>query len=105
MAHSPDTVWHAFNPDNESVSMLTSSIITITPSSILSFFHTYESEFAFDGGVVEYALVDQLGNPGVFQDMGDLIYQNGYPTVLGSAPDNSNSLAGRRAYSGGTLGP
>jgi hypothetical protein len=63
-AHSPVTVWHAFNPDNVSQSNLTSDIITVTPASILSFYHTFSTEGGFDGGVVEYALVDASGNPG-----------------------------------------
>lgn len=114
-ARSGETVWHTFNPDNVTVSLsnnlayeLRSDVISITPASILTFFHTFQAEGGFDGGVVEYALVDPVtGTAGSFQDLGDLIYENGYTGQLTatSAGTNTNPLFGRRAYTGGVVGP
>jgi len=114
-AHSPVTVWHTFDPDNQTFNPtasrlyeLTSDTITITPSSILTFFHTFNAEGGFDGGVVEYALVDATtGLVGSFQDLGDRIYENGYNGALTATSfgANSNPLFGRQAYTGGTIGP
>jgi hypothetical protein len=111
-AHSAPTVWHTFDPDNKSVAPsgdttynLTSGVITITPTSILSFYHTLLTEATFDGGVVEAATVDgTTGLVGTFQDIGNLIYENGYNGVL-DASGSDNTLANRPAYTGGNLGP
>ncbi|HUD72696.1 MAG TPA: fibronectin type III domain-containing protein, partial [Dongiaceae bacterium] len=86
---------------------LRSDVLTIDKQTILTFHHTIQSEGGFDGGVVEYALVDATtGAAGTFQDMGDLIYENGYNGALTatSSGTNSNPLFGRKAYTGGTIG-
>ena len=111
---SPVTVWHTFDPDNLVIGPtstrlyeLTSGVITITPSSILTFFHTFNAEGGFDGGVVEYALVDPTtGVAGTFQDLGGLIYENGYNGAITAtqAGVNNNPLFGRAAYTGGSVG-
>gem|GEM_PF-4165707 len=113
--HSGTTVWHTYNADNVTVSAsnnlayeLRSDVITITPDSILTFFHTFQAEGGFDGGVVEAAPVDPLtGTVGTFQDLGDRIYEGGYTGALTatSSGTNTNPLFGRRAYTGGVLGP
>jgi hypothetical protein len=113
--HSGTTVWHTFNPDNVTVSAsnnlsyeLRSDVATITSDTILTFYHTFQAEGGFDGGVVEAALVDPLtGTVGTFQDLGDRIYEGGYTGALTatSAGTNTNPLFGRRAYTGGVLGP
>ncbi len=114
-ARSGSTVWHTFDPDNKSLSPgvtvppgvyeLRSTVATITPSSILTFHHTFQTEAAFDGGVVEAALVDEAtGVVGTFQDLGPLMYENGYNGVL-DASGSDNTLANRPAYTGGLLAP
>jgi hypothetical protein len=113
--HSPSTVWHTFNPDNPSLSAsqdlafeLRSDVLTIDRQTILAWWQTFYAEGGFDGGVVEYALVDPTtGAAGTFQDMGSLIYENGYNGVLTatSSGTNTNPLFGRQAYTGGTIGP
>ncbi|HKQ96252.1 MAG TPA: M36 family metallopeptidase [Candidatus Polarisedimenticolia bacterium] len=112
--HSPVTVWHTFNPDNVTVSLsdnlayeLRSDVLTVDTQTILTFHHTIQSEGGFDGGVVEYALVDATtGAAGTFQDLGNLIYENGYNGALTatSSGTNTNPLFGRKAYTGGTIG-
>ena len=113
--HSPQTVWHTFNPDNVTLSVsdsrafeLRSDVITVDAQSILTFWHTFQAEGGFDGGVLEVALVDATtGAAGTFQDLGDRIYENGYTGTLSATSNgvNDNPLYGRRAYTGGTLGP
>ncbi|HET8947837.1 MAG TPA: M36 family metallopeptidase [Candidatus Polarisedimenticolia bacterium] len=114
-AHSPVTVWHTFNADNVTLSAsnnlafeLRSDVMTIDKQSILTWWQTFQAEGGFDGGVVEYALVDATtGTAGTFQDLGALIYENGYNGALTatSAGTNTNPLFGRQAYTGGTIGP
>ena len=113
--HSGTTLWHTFNADNVTVSAsnnlayeLRSDVITITPDSILTFFHTFQAEGGFDGGVIEAAPVDSVtGTVGTFQDLGDRIYEGGYNGALTATSNgtNTNPLFGRRAYTGGVLGP
>jgi hypothetical protein len=113
--HSPATVWHTFNPDNPSLSAsdnlafeLRSDVMTIDQQSILTWWQTFNAEGGFDGGVVEYALVDATtGAAGTFQDMGSLLYENGYNGTLTATSNgtNTNPLFGRAAYTGGTIGP
>ena len=114
-AHSPATVWHTFNADNLTLSAsdslafeLRSDVLTVDAQSILTFFHTFQSEGGFDGGVLEAALVDATtGATGTFQDLGDRIYENGYTGVLSATSSgvNNNPLFERRAWTGGTVGP
>jgi hypothetical protein len=113
-ARSGSTVWHTYNPDNQSIAAgtslvyeLTSDVMTLTPDSILTFFHTFQTEGGFDGGVVEYALVDAAGNAGTWQDLGPLMYEGGYNGALTAATSgllNSNPLRNRAAYTGGVIG-
>ncbi len=112
--HSGSTVWHTFNADNQPVSPsdslvfeLRSNPLTITPQSILTFFHTFASEAGFDGGVVEWAPVLAGGVAGSFSDLGSLIYENGYNGTMSSTAFgllNTNPLANRSGYTGGDLG-
>lgn len=114
---SPQTVWHTFNPDNPVIGPndsvvyeLRSDVIPITPGSILTFHHTFQTEAGFDGGVVEYAIVldETTGAVGPFEDLGALIYEGGYNGVLDATIEgviNNNPLANRRAFTGGSLGP
>jgi hypothetical protein len=114
-ARSGSNVWHTFNPDNQPVAPgtslvyeLTSDVLSVTPNSILTFFHTYQTEGGFDGGVVEYALVDAAGNTGAWQDLGSLVYEGGYNGVLSARSEglvNTNPLVDRKAYTGGVVGP
>jgi hypothetical protein len=113
--HSGTTVWHTYDADNPTVSPsnnlafeLRSDVITITTDSILTFYHTFQAEGGFDGGVVEAALVDPTtGTVGTFQDLGDEIYEGGYTGAMTATSTgvNTNPLFGRRGYTGGVLGP
>jgi hypothetical protein len=110
--HSGSTVWHTYNPDSPAVSPsdttafeLRSQPMTITPRSILSFFHTFATEAGFDGGVVEWAPVTN-GLVGTFSDLGSLIYEGGYNSTMSSQSLgvlNTSPLNYRAGYSGGKL--
>ncbi len=64
----------------------------------LSFWHRYDTEANFDGGVVEIS----PGNTNLWFDLGPIIIQNGYDRALS---ENSDSpLAGRRAFHGDSEG-
>ncbi|MBP7146660.1 MAG: M36 family metallopeptidase [Acidobacteria bacterium] len=112
---SPSRAWHAFDPDNPVLGAndglaweLRSDTLTVTPSTILTFFHAFQTEGGFDGGVAEYAVVDPTtGQVGSFQDLGPFLYEGGYngrieATSTGGV--NNNPLFGRAAWTGGSLG-
>lgn len=58
------------------------------------FFHLYNTEAAFDGGVVE--ITTDGGT--TWQDLGPLFTQNGYNSSI--SPTSTSALAGREAFSG-----
>jgi hypothetical protein len=62
----------------------------------LVFYHTFEFEFAFDGGVIE------ISTGGNFEDLGDKIIKGGYTgSIFSFTP---NPLKGRPAWVEGRLG-
>ena len=58
------------------------------------FWHIYNSEVAFDGGVVEITTDDGA----TWQDLGPLFIQNGYNGMI--SPTANSALAGRDAFTG-----
>ena len=70
----------------------TASIPLGVPTSILSFWHNYNTEPGWDGGVVEIST-----NGGVnWTDLGPYFTTNGYNSAVGG----TNPIAGRSAFSG-----
>ncbi len=76
---------------------LSSPPFLVLPGSWLAFWHTYDFESTFDGGVIEAS--EDGGS--TWKDLGPQIRRGGYTSVL--VPPNP--LAGRRAWSGGVIGP
>jgi uncharacterized repeat protein (TIGR01451 family) len=94
-SHSPDKAWFAPDLDVVSDMSLILDLPGILPSNMaLSFWHFYDLESNFDGGVIEIST--DGGN--TWTDLGPHILQNGYDHVL--IGDTLNPLAGREAFSG-----
>ncbi|QTD52063.1 pre-peptidase C-terminal domain-containing protein [Sulfidibacter corallicola] len=75
----------------------------------LSFFHRYDTESTYDGGVLEYSTDDGAnwfdilaGNGGSVPANGDRITQNGYNSTISTS--YSSPIGGRSAWSGNSSG-
>jgi uncharacterized repeat protein (TIGR01451 family) len=96
-SYSPDKAW--FAPDLDALSdmsLILSLPGILPPDMALSFWHFYDLEANFDGGVIEIST--DGGN--TWTDLGPHILQNGYDHVLIS--ESLNPLAGREVFSGYT---
>lgn len=80
------------NQGAENDQRLTLPPMTIDSNTVFAFWHQYQTEGGWDGGLVEYRLVEDT----VWQDMGPLFARRGYDAVVGS-----NNPAGARASFGG----
>lgn len=97
-AHSPTNAWFAENAPSTTDQLLTLTDRTmVAPNSALSFWHHYDTEGTFDGGVVEISI-----NDGQWSDLGSAMTQNGYNSQI--SPNFGNPLAGRSAFSGSSGG-
>jgi extracellular elastinolytic metalloproteinase len=65
---------------------------------ILSFWHNYNTEDGWDGGLVEIS----TNNGGTWQDLGPQMTQNGYNGSMGTG--SNNPLGGRAAFTGNSNG-
>lgn len=73
--HSGNTSWFAVDPDAFSnQSLILKSPVQIKENSLLRFWHDYNTEDSFDGGVVEITIDGGL----TWEDLGDKMIQNGY---------------------------
>ena len=100
--HSQTHSFYAFDPPILQDSYLTLGPITLSTGKLyyLHFFHTYQFEFLEDGGVVEIS----TDNGNTFTDLGNYFIQNGYKIKIVRNEDiPSSAIAGRMAFSGGTL--
>lgn len=70
----------------------TAASVTATATTTLRFWHDYDTEHRWDGGVVEISV-----DAGPWTDAGPLIVQNGYDEVLLAS---SNPISGRLAFTG-----
>lgn len=91
-AYSPTTAWQAAGVDVQTEQTLTSNLFTPTGLSLLSFWHLYDFEGSFDGGLIELS----TNNGTSWQVINDYFLQNGYNTTL----DASAPLANQKAFSG-----
>jgi hypothetical protein len=91
-AYSPTTAWQAADVDVQTEQTLTSNLFTPTGLSLLSFWHLYDFEGGFDGGLIELS----TNNGTSWQAISNNFLQNGYNTTL----DASAPLANQRAFSG-----
>jgi hypothetical protein len=97
--HSSGKSWFAPNVAQTSDAHLDSVPITLPADAKnvrLVFYHTYEFEGSFDGGVLE------ISSGGAFEDLGTKILQGGYTGKL--FPATTNPLAERDAWINGRLG-
>lgn len=90
--------WHADNPAEVGDQYLESTLFTVPAlSSALSFWHSYDLEASWDGGVVEIS----TDSGTTWVDLGGAITVNGYNDILNNTP---NPLGGRQAFSGDSGG-
>ncbi len=96
-SHSPSHSWYAYNQPYTGQQILTSGNLLPDTLSTLSFWHYYETEASFDGGVVEISV-----NGGTtWQDLGPYMIQNGYNSNITPFPSETVS---RKAFSGSSGG-
>ncbi|MFP6630912.1 MAG: Ig-like domain-containing protein, partial [Myxococcota bacterium] len=90
-----EQAWFASDPSSQSdqyLSMANSE--TLGTNTTLSFWHDYNTENSYDGGVVEYSTDEGVS----WTDLESLITANGYSGVLSGG--FSNPLANRNAFEG-----
>lgn len=97
-ARSGSSVW--FTPDEATITdkSLNLTVDVDVTNTSLEFWHTYRMEAGFDGGVLELSLDGGV----TFSDLGPSIYEGGYNGTIDTR--FGNPLAGRAAWTGGTLG-
>ena len=92
-SHSPTHSWFATNQTTATDQFLRSPRFTVVPGSVLSFWHRYNLELDFDGGVVEIS-----ANGNTWTDLGSLSTKNGYVTTISYG--YNSPIAGRMAFTG-----
>ncbi|MEO1434074.1 MAG: T9SS-dependent M36 family metallopeptidase [Bacteroidota bacterium] len=97
--NSGSTSWFVPNQASASEIVLqTASAFTPTGKATLSFFHTYDTERTWDGGVVEIS----TDNGSNWQDLGQHMTLNGYNAFLNES--TTNSINRRPAFTGNSNG-
>ncbi len=89
--------WFVPNSEQANDQILMLPLAPLTSSSTLSFWHSYNTEGGFDGGVIEI-LPTLAGNQ--WLDLGPYIFQNGYNSTLAT----NNVLGSVAAFSGNSNG-
>jgi len=93
--NSGTNAWYAEDLASESDFALSmNNQIAITTTSVLSFYHKYSTEAAWDGGVVEIS----TNNGASWTDLGEDFLTNGYQSTINVNP--ASGLSGRDAFSG-----
>jgi len=91
--------WFASEPSVTSDQRLTSAIpIAISSGTTLSFWHTYDTESTFDGGVVEASIDGGMS----WTDLGSGMTANGYAGTLST--EHGSPIGGRPAFTGNSSG-
>lgn len=96
-SHSSSHSWFAYNQAVTGQQFLTSGNLVLDTLSTLSFWHYYETEASFDGGVVEIS----TNGGSTWQDLGPYILQNGYNSNI--TPFAGETVS-RKAFSGSSGG-
>ncbi|MEO1412483.1 MAG: T9SS-dependent M36 family metallopeptidase [Bacteroidota bacterium] len=95
-----DNAW--FAPDIETESdqylILSESVLLDGDSPALSFWHWYNTEATWDGGVVEISTDEGL----TWEDLGSEMTQNGYNSTI--EVNQASTISGREAFSGNSNG-
>jgi uncharacterized repeat protein (TIGR01451 family) len=101
---APNSVFSTFLATTSLNALQSASINVTSPNAELTFRHSYNSEFEWDGGVLEIS----LDNGTTFTDIltaGGSFVEGGYTFALVSAADgNTNPLASRAAWTGNSGG-
>jgi extracellular elastinolytic metalloproteinase len=95
--HSNSHAWHAADLTTNTDFTLTSGILTLDSVSTLSFWHYYETDASYDGGVVE---ISRNGGS-TWQDLGPYMTRHPYNSNLSAG---TTGLTDRRAFSGSSGG-
>ena len=99
-AQSATQAWFSFDPPAGKDDMLMTQPIDLTGAAAASliFFHTFQTEPTYDGGVVEVS----VDGGDTFFDIGDDIETGGYNGII--SPYTQSPIRGRPAWTGGQLG-
>jgi Immune inhibitor A-like, MAM domain/Fungalysin metallopeptidase (M36)/Fungalysin/Thermolysin Propeptide Motif len=97
-AHSPTHSWFAPDEEASSEQYLVSPAIPITSSEELAFWHRYDLESSYDGGVVEVS----ANGGGSWSDLGSRMTSNAYNSTIDNGFDSP--IRGRQAFSGDSGG-
>lgn len=99
IAHSPTHAWFAASTSTVSDQYLAMSQPFTMPShTLLTFWHSYDLERRYDGGVIELS----HNNGSSWLDLGPYILQNGYNETISSS--YGSPISGRQAFSGNSNG-
>ncbi len=99
-ANSPSNSWFAQNstPESDMYLKLASPIAITNSNTELRFWHHYNTEASWDGGVVELSINGNIG----WLDLGNYMTQNGYNNQITENP--ASALSGRDAFTGTNQG-
>lgn len=96
--YSPISAWLAQDSDTSSDQYLTlNNSISLGDDALLSFWHNYDTEADWDGGVVEIST-----NGSSWTDLGPVMFRNGYNSTINTNP--ASAISDRPAFSGSSSG-
>jgi hypothetical protein len=96
--HTPSNAWFAEDITTSTDQYLTlANPVPINGDALLRFWHDYDTEAAWDGGVVEIS-----ANGGAWTDLGNMMVYNGYNGLINTNP--ASAISGRWAFTGDSLG-
>jgi len=98
-AFSGNVSWFAADaePSNDQYLIFDASDIDLTSETMLTFYHDYNTEATWDGGVVEISFDGEN-----WQDLGSRMIENGYNSQIQDNP--ASAISGRQAFSGSSNG-
>ena len=91
--------WHANDESTVTDDYLITPSVWIGSNAKMSFYHTYQLEYTYDGAVIE---ISTTGPSGTFTDLGGSITAGGYVETIDTG--YSSPIGGRMAWTGGSLG-